>query len=307
MFGDDLLSTTDVVQSASVSDQSANTPRTIPFLSLRGASGFVRSVFARERQEICENQFYQFIKVLEQREYASLLAAQEAVENLYAEWSQSYELLKSEFNSVWDLFLDVEQRVTGWYCISPNLAKWKTVANNKFGYSFAACIMKNHHRDAPLSEKSLSVSFGLDEQPQGIGDERLVGFQGPVSDTLAGLAGCSPKSLREQGDGMRALFKKLEHKQLIFRLNHRSIGQQVTKLPLSVLQEYSLKELCQGLFLMLNNDVITELGSVMANPQKLISAVDNARIEWAPAGLPIETTPIEIETFEVDGAILVNE
>ncbi len=77
----------------------------------------------------------------------------------------------------------------------------------------------------------------------------MIGFQGAVSDTLAGLSGCTPKSLREQGDGMRALYQKLESKQLIFRLNHRSLGQQVTKLPISILQEYSLKENCvRGFF-----------------------------------------------------------
>ena len=232
----------------------------------------MRSVFARERQEVCDNQFNQFIKVLEQREYESVIAAQEAVHELYSDWANKYEFIKDEFNSAWDLFQNVEDRVTGWYCVSPNLATWKTVASTKFGYTFAACIMKNHHRNAPLSEKSLSVSFGLDEQPMGIGDERLIGFQGIVSDQLAGLEGCSPKSLKEQGDGMRALYQRLESKQLVFRLNHRSIGQQVTKLPISILQEYSLKELCQGLFLMLNNDIVAELGTALKNPQKLIAA-----------------------------------
>ncbi len=150
----DLLSTVNAVQSPTVSNQTGNASKPTTFLSIRGASSLVRSVFARERQELCEDQFYQFIKVLEQREYQSTVNAQDAVDNLYVEWAKNYELLKDEFNSVWDLFHDVEHRVNGWYCISPNLARWKTVANTKLGYSFAACIMKNHHRDAPLSEKS---------------------------------------------------------------------------------------------------------------------------------------------------------
>ena len=151
---------------------------------------------------------------------------------------------------------------------------WRGVATSKMGYTFAGCIMKNHHRDAPLSEKSLSVSFGLEENPIGIGDERMIGYQGTVSDSLAGLGACAPKSLREQGDGMKALYQRLEKKQLVFRLNHRSIGQQTTKLPITILQEYSLRELCQGLFLMLNNDIISELKTALANPQKLIAEQD---------------------------------
>ena len=64
----------------------------------------MRSVFARERQEVCNNQFEEFIKILEQREYRSTVAAQEAVDVLYGEWAHKYEMLKAEFNSVWDLF-----------------------------------------------------------------------------------------------------------------------------------------------------------------------------------------------------------
>jgi hypothetical protein len=279
-----LLSPADAVQYEAVSNnehEKLNRPPAL--LSMRNASSFMRSVFdrsvfARDRQEVCDTQFNEFIKVLEQREYQSVVAAQEAVDHLYTEWAEKFEILKSEFNSVWDLFQSVEDRVTGWFCVSPNLAPWKTVSSSKFGYTFAACIMKNHHRDAPLSEKSLSVSFGLDEQPIGIGDERLIGFQGAVSDSLVGLNGCNPKSLREQGDGVRELYRRLEPKQLVFRLNHRSIGQQVTKLPLSILQEYSLRELCQGLFLMLNNDIVSELQSALSNPQKLLTAAENHQL-----------------------------
>ncbi len=245
----------------------------------------MRSVFVRERQAACENQFNEFIRVLEQREYESTRAAQEAVENLYVDWAQKYELIKREFNDVCDLFQSVENRVTGWYFVSPNLAPWKSVSCSKNGYTFAGCVMKNHHRNAPLSEKSLSVSFGLDENPVGIGDERMIGYQGTVTDTLVGLGGCTPKSLRDQGDGMKALYQRMEKKHIIFRLNHRSIGQQTTKLPLSILTEYSLRELCQGLFLMLNNDIISELKTALANPQKLIadqSAQDFILIEPNP-------------------------
>ncbi len=241
---------------------------------------FDRSVFARERQALCDSQFEECMRILEQREYRSIQEAEEAVNNLYFEWAEKFEIVKAEFNSVWDLFHGVETRVAGWYCVSPNLAPWRSVALTKFGYTFAACIMKNHHRDAPLSEKSLSVSFGLDEAPIGIGDERLIGYKGVPTDTLVGLSQCQPKSLKEQGEGMRDMFRRLEPKQLVFRLNHRSIGQQTTKLPLSILEEYSLRELCQGLFLMLNNDVVSSLKTALGNTERLLLAVDESNREF---------------------------
>jgi hypothetical protein len=234
----------------------------------------IRSLFARERQDLQDFQFSQFLKILEQREYKSEEKAKEAVERIYADWAEKFELLKAEFNSVRDLFQEIENTVTGWYCVSPNLAQWGAVGWSRSGYTFATAIMKNHHRKAPRSEKSLSVTFALDEKPQGIGDESYVGFTGQVSDQLAGLSGCSAKSLREKGEGAKALYHAQNGKSIVFRLNHRTVGQQIAKLPLSILKEYSLKELCQALFLTLNNDIVSELrlNTMLENPQKLISA-----------------------------------
>lgn len=238
----------------------------------------LRLSFMKERQAACENQFESFIRILEEREYHSVVKAREAIEEVYKDWAEKFELLKREFNAIRDLFQDVERRVTGWYCVSPNLAQWGAIGwGAKTGYTFASAVMKNHHRKAPRSEKSLSVSFALDEKPEGIGDEGLVGRRGAIDDALVGLSRCSPKSLQEQGDGVKALHDRIKDKNIVFRLNHRTVGQQVAKLPLSVLDEYSLRELCQGLFLALNNDVITELrlNSALENPQKLIAAGEN--------------------------------
>ena len=234
----------------------------------------IRSVFAKERQVTRDYQFAQFIKILEQKEYHSQQKAKDAVHAIYTDWAEKYELLKSEFNSIKDLFQSIEESVTGWYCVSPNLAQWGAVGWGKSGYTFASAIMKNHHRKAPRSEKSLSVSFALDEKPVGIGDETLVGFTGHVTDSLSGLESCTSKSLREQGEGAKTLYHSLKDKSLVFRLNHNSVGQQIAKLPLSTLKEYSLRELCQGLFLTLNNDIISGLmlTSALENPQKLISS-----------------------------------
>lgn len=239
----------------------------------------LRSVFARERQVVCDNQFDRFIKILEQREFKSEQQAKHAIEVLYAGWAEKFELLKREFNNVRELFQGVEQRVTGWYCVSPNSAQWNAVASTKTGYTFASGIMKNHHRRAPRSEKSLTVSFALDEKPTGMGDESSLGYSGAIGDQLLGLEACSAKSLKEQADGVRYLHKQMEGKNIVFRLNHASVGQQVAKLPIAILEEYSLRELCQGLFLTLNNDILEELklNAALENPQKLIASNDQMK------------------------------
>ena len=233
----------------------------------------IRSVFKKERQDACNYQFEQFLKILEEREYKSEQKAIYALESLYSEWADKFELLKREFNDAGKMFQGMEKRLKSWYMVSPNRAKWQTVGLTRAGYNFATGIMKNHQRNAPRSEKSLTVSFALDEKPEGIGDERLLGYSGELSDNLVGLDHCPNSSLKEKGHGIAILYRQLKDKHLIFRLNHKKIGQQTAKLPFAVLENYSLSELCQGLFLALNNDIITEhtLNNSIENAQKLIS------------------------------------
>src|SRR5687767_4656264 len=127
------------------------------------------------RRLIRPGQFAKAVEVLRRREAKILADLDSSVRERYALWCEHYENLKQEFNAVWDLFQSLEHDIPGWYCVSPNLAQCQAVGWERGGYTFAACIMKNHHRNAPLSEKSLSVSFGLDELPRGIGDERALG------------------------------------------------------------------------------------------------------------------------------------
>ena len=197
----------------------------------------------------------------------------------YDKWARQYEKLKLEFNQAWDFFEELEQRIPGWYCVSPSLAPWKAVNCARDGYTLSACIMKNHHRDAPLSEKSLTVSFGLQELPPGIGDERWVGRKGEVCDKLVGLDACTDKSSREKHEGALHLKERIESRQIYFRLNHKSFGQQCTSLPISVLQQHSLKDLCQRLFVLLNNDILVELQRRLENPEQLLLD-DNSEEEY---------------------------
>ena len=235
----------------------------------------MRGIFGLNRPDHSE-ELEGIIKTLEEHEAEREALLIKATQSDYTHWANRFELLKREFNTAWDFFEDLEDRITGWYCVSPSLAPWKSVHCARDGYTFSACIMKNHHRDAPLSEKSLTISFGLQELPAGIGDERWVGRTGEISDSLIGLPACTGKSLREQHEGARHLKERILARDIYFRLNHTSFGQQCTRLPLSILEKHSLKDLCQRLFVLLNNDVLLELQNKLANPETLLLPDDTA-------------------------------
>lgn len=245
--------------------------------------GLVRNLFGQDRNPVLEQRFNEFVALLEQYELGESLRHDRAVSALYEAWAKEFELLKAQFNEVWDFFVSLEQRLSGWYAVSPNLAPWKSVACGRGGYSFAACIMKNHHRDAPLSEKSLSVSFALSPTPAGIGDERWVGRKEIPTDCLAGLPASVNMTPRRQAEGARAMVERLSKCDLIFRLNHRAVGQQAAVLPLETLKQQSLKDLCRGLFVLLNNDALSNLQSTLDAPQRLQLAMAG-EID-GPAGL----------------------
>lgn len=194
----------------------------------------------------------------------------------YTLWADTYRRIRREFDDAYDFFMDLERDLPGWYCVSPNLALARSVAVCKGGYTFAACIMKNHHRDAPLSEKSLTISLGLEETPPGVGDERPLGRTGKVDAELWGVENCSGKSLREQADAAAYLASKIQNRSILFRMNHKAIGQQCTRLPLSILEQHSLKDLCKGLFVLLNNDVLSGLRESIAGPEQLLLASTSA-------------------------------
>lgn len=221
-----------------------------------------------------EAQFNEFVDILDRYERNEFERHEDAVRALYSVWAEKFELLKGEFNAVWDSFVSLEHRLTGWFAVSPNLAPWKSVACGRGGYTFAACMMKNHDRHAPLSEKSLSVSFALDGLPAGIGDERWIGYQGIPTDTLAGFDACRGRemSAATRLEGAKALVERVGSWPIIVRLNHRTIGQQTATLPLSILSQHSLRELCQGLFVLLNNDVLSNLQAAIAAPEQLLLA-----------------------------------
>lgn len=217
--------------------------------------------------------FISFLQFMNSRSLEKREEFEAGLRGNYTFWSQHYELLKREFNKAWDFFFEIEQQVEGWYCISPNLAPWKTVALDKGGYTFAACIMKNKHRNAPQSEKSVSVSFGLSQFISGIGDERILGRTGEVDDQLCGLEACSGKTLEEQYKSSITLCNSLASHHITFRLNHHKIGQETTKMGIDILQRYPLASLCEKLFMAVNNDELAKLTKALPESEQfLISA-----------------------------------
>lgn len=253
------------------------TPRQEP---ARSPGGIFRALLRREPAADKAEKFQKVIDLLRNHQQSSEAEIRTALEGLYAEWSGKFELLKSEFNKVWELFGSIEEKLPGWYCVSPCLHSWRAVGHVRGGYTFGACLMKNHSRSAPLSHKSLTISFGLDGASPGIGDERSLGRTATMTDSLIGLEACgTAKTMPDRLRAAQHLVERIGRYSLIFRMNHRGIGQQAACLPFSTLKEHSLSELSQSLFVLLNNDIISELKARIAEPEKILLTADTDVIE----------------------------
>lgn len=205
-----------------------------------------------------DDPFHHVLGALDAKETEDLLEIEEDLRRLYLIWATEYEYLKQEFTAAYALFCEIEDLVQGWFVESPNLGQWRPVGQSSHGYTFAACISKNHRRGAPFPEKSLSITFGLSELRPGIGDETWLGRQTPISDVLTGLEDCSGKSLREQHDAVKKMVKLLYERRVTVRMNHKELGQHTAQIELDGLKKHSLRSVCQGLFVGLNNDILTQ-------------------------------------------------
>lgn len=217
----------------------------------------LKSLFRAERDE--SDPFNQFLGMLEEAQQRDEREVLEDIKSSYHLWAESYELLKSQFHDAWGLFLEVEDTIEGWFQASPNLGRWGPVGVDKFGYTFAAGVAKNYRRGAPLSEKSITVTFGMEMPKTGIGDERWLGRQAPISDMLTGLGNCSGKSVAEQYVASKKLLHQLQNSKFHFRMNHKDIGQKTSVLGIEILEENSLREICKGLFVGLNKDIMPSI------------------------------------------------
>ena len=194
----------------------------------------------------------------------------EKVEADYQVWLAFFEMMKGEFKDLWDFFGVVEQDVEGWFCAAPHGGPWDFLGHSREGYNFAACIEQNHKPGAPFPKKWLMVSLGYEASwSNGIGDERMLGSNEPVSDTPRGLASCKGKTLEEQLKAAEEMKKRVTEMPLVFQMYSEKVGQKVAQVPVSALESRSLTELCKGLFTALNKDVLTDFAQLLPEGQKL--------------------------------------
>ena len=178
----------------------------------------------------------------------------------YRKWADTFYFLKREFDAVWNVFDKIERDTTGWFRASPNCGQWGALGHCRDGYNFAAAVERNHRRAAPFPSKWVSVSFAYgDEAHRGFGDECPLGRSGDISDDLCGLEGCRDKTIVQQLQASRALLKTLGRHKITCGLYSEKIGQQFTTLDMNVLEEHSLADLCEKLFIALNNDELAEI------------------------------------------------
>lgn len=217
-------------------------------------------------------EFANFLDMINVSEEQRQKTMQEELNLNYQLWAEHYKMLKDEFNALWDFFHTIENKSEGWFCVSPFISSWKSVGhNNREGYLFGTTITKNHQRHAPMSEKSLAVSFAVEEWGGGIGDEREVGRISKIDDQLCGLSACTGKGLNDQFQGAKRLATRVGQFQLQFRLNHKDIGQQTSRVSLEILGKYNLIELSEKLFVLLNKDLLGGLNKELEGlNQKLL-------------------------------------
>lgn len=234
----------------------------------------LKRLIRRERD--LADPFNEILDVLDAAEKRSQREIEEDLKRLYEVWACSFDLLKEQFFKVFALFQDIEDLVEGWYTVSPNLGQWGPVGHDTNGYTFAAGVMKNHSRGAPYAEKSITVTFGMNEYKKGIGTELWLGRQSPISDFLTGLDDCAGKSIEEQYEASRKLFTTLKEYQLQIRLNHKNIGQKTAQIDLAQLEKHSLRSICQNLFVGLNNDILMDLDPLQL-PCQSTPLIENLR------------------------------
>jgi hypothetical protein len=216
-----------------------------------------KRMISKERSS--DDPFNQVLDVIDAVEKKEDLVKEEEIKRLYEVWASTYYVLKREFTNAYALFYEIEEALDGWWVVSPNLGQWRPVGHMGNGYTFAAGVMKNHSPTAPLADKSLSVTFGMGDYKCGIGDETWLGRQTPISDELTGLEDCRGKSITEQYEASQKLYNSLMSFKLTIRMNHKQVGQKVAEIDLASLERHSLRQICQGLFVGLNNDVLMEI------------------------------------------------
>lgn len=212
---------------------------------------------------VCSPEFKKFLFFLNNLEQERIKNEEAELRANYMLWASCFEMLKVEFSKLWSFFESIEKETNGWHCVSPSLAKWGALGHSSGGYNFSACIMKNFDRDAPNSEKSLTVTFAFDSLTDGMGDEMSIGRKTEVDERLVGLEQLKPDDVNRQLEEVRRMANFCLNSKISFRLNHKLYGQESTKLDVNILKEHSLVSLAEKLFMALNNDILLSFNKVL--------------------------------------------
>ncbi|MCB0318421.1 MAG: hypothetical protein KDD56_06665 [Bdellovibrionales bacterium] len=216
-----------------------------------------------------QERFNSFLKYLGGTENKNVKGLKEEILDNYKVWAAHFSLMNDQFSEVWELFGKIEKEVPGWYRAAPNEGQWGYLGLSKDGYSFSASIEKNKRRNAAYAQKWLWVTFAWGATTQrGMGDERAFGRSAPIDCNLVGLNNCKAMDLEEQLKNTKHYRKHVEGLKITVGMHDSKLGQKVAKIELDSLSNYSLKEICQRLFIALNNDKLHEFSNLLPSAPK---------------------------------------
>jgi hypothetical protein len=223
---------------------------------------------ARER---LSNAYQQYLGQLNQMYKVKNAEQRQRIEAHYAVWAAFFELLKHNFQDLWAFLGVVEADVEGWFRIAPTGSDLGFMAIGREGYSFAAGIEQNSKRGAPFPKKWLTVSLAYTTSySSGIGDERMVGREGSMTAELVGLNRCTGKDADRQEEGAHGLLERTTQFPLVFSLCSETHPKHTTQVPVSILEKYTLTELCQPLLVALTHDDVEAMKKALPSAERLL-------------------------------------
>ncbi len=195
----------------------------------------------------------------------------------YNDWAYHIELLKEQFGEVWDLFGKIEDKVEGWYKGTSSYGQWGFMGASLYGYNFGASIHYSpnkkpimNHSHAIGGSKVLSVSFACsftDKAGNGAGDERKIGRKSKLDHQLIGLENCKGITLSQQLEGSKYILENLNGHNLELVVYNDKFGICEKSGDINSLYENKLKDICQQLFIKLNQDEVINLPQYLTAPK----------------------------------------
>ncbi len=237
-----------------------------------------REAGLREARARLGQSYHAFLKRIDQVQKLKGAQLQVKTEADYQVWVSFFEMMKRQFKDLWDFLGLLDQEVTDWYRVAPNGGPWDFLGISREGYSFAAGIELNRKRNAPFPRKWLTVCLGHSlGGPNGIGDERMLGRKGAMDGKLVGLEHCRASDPEKQAEAAAELRRRAFETPLVFGMYSEGVGQEFTKVPVTVLAEHSLEELFQVLYAALNRDALAELPKLLPQCERLAIDYDGRK------------------------------